>query len=487
MAKKHLIFYIIFFLLVQTVIAAPVLNGFFIQPTLGYGVVGWNRNSELVFDSQQKYDEWVKTMADIGAEILIYQWSTHHQRDQQWFAQAWGAHATADFAFYDIGEGIINDIPTQSWTSPTTWPGSDVEPLRRALDACEKNGVSLWIGLYLNEHPESYNWWEAVSNSDIMAKDSAIIEHHISRSLFVIDELSEKFAAHPSFAGFYYSIEIANVAFIPERNWPYLAHILDIVAQRVHEKAPGARLSVSPFFNTSLASAEEYGKMWEYALQNSALDVIIIQDGAGVDPHTLTQSTNLISPYYAAVRDAAISAGTSFWANPESFTNEGNRMNPQFRPADIDQFTRQLEIASVYTDTLVSFSFQYMDPNPFHTLPAGSYTPPGLDEAKERLRLYNDYKRYYESVHTGVSSPVKSAKHSVNRRGNVLSVHSPFPVKATIASLSGRIVEVSDLGSGEVYYDIGAVLKNKPNGVYVVQFRAGEVLHSFRFVNGRVK
>jgi len=46
---------------------SPKINGFFVQPMLGYGVP----NFQGGFQTQQYYDGWVKSMADIGATMLF--------------------------------------------------------------------------------------------------------------------------------------------------------------------------------------------------------------------------------------------------------------------------------------------------------------------------------------------------------------------------------------------------------------------------------
>lgn len=469
----------------------PLINGFFIQPSLGYGVVGWNRDGETVFDSQDAYDNWIKSMADIGAEMLFYQWSVHYWENQDWFAKAYNTPSSADFAFYDIAANTIESIPTQSWISPTPWPGSKVEPVQRALDACEKSGVELWLGLYLNEAGSSFNWWDAVSNTEISANDSVIIQYHIDRTNSLVDELYERFGNHSAFGGFYYPVEIANVAFIPEANWPYLAYLLDEVADQVHEIDPDLELSISPFFNTagalegnSMGTPEEYGDMWDYALEHSDLDILILQDGAGVEPNILTDSQDLITPYYEAARIACEKNGIRFWANCELFTNHGDRINPKFVPSSIENVKRQLETESIQAEKTVSFSFQYMDPNPKHQFPSGTYTSDSIvgGEVAQRIRLYSEYEAYRDSIQGETPTSIQETaqfpvKYSIDISNQQLSIQTNEAIEISLFSVSGKIMIDQQLQPGN-----SLPLETVPNGVYFVSIKHNRLLQFQRII-----
>ncbi len=164
-------------------------------------------------------------------------------------------------------------------------------------------------------------------------EDKEAIEHHVERSIAVVNDLAEQYGNHPALGGIYYSIEIANIAFIPPVNHPYLASILDRVAKAVHTALPGKQLAICPFFNTTLSTAaEEFGTMLEYALKNSELDILMLQDGVGVDPHTLTPTNDKVTKYFVAARNAAVAAGKPLWGNAELFTNLGTREAPAAYP-----------------------------------------------------------------------------------------------------------------------------------------------------------
>lgn len=374
------------------------IHGFFIQPSLGYGATDFQS-----FSNQGEYDSWVQSMADVGAEMLFYQWTAHFEKGQMWFSDVYGGSPDADFAFYNPAPLTINGIETTGWVTPTNWPGSPnqggKEPVAYVLDAAEKAGIQVWLGLYLNEESNSFSWWDAVADENFSEADRAAIEYHALRSIAMVNDLAAQYGSHPALGGFYYSIEVANNAFTPPSNHAYLALIIDRVAKAVHQALPGKRLAISPFFNIDLDSAEQFGTMWEYVLKNSELDIIILQDGVGVAPQTLTKDNDQVSDYFRAVRKAANAAGKPLWGNVELFTNLGDRENPQLIPASIDKVRLQLRTAAPHVDKFVCFEFHYMDPNDARTFSSGTYLG-GLDDTADsamRQVLYDSYMLYWQN------------------------------------------------------------------------------------------
>lgn len=462
-------------LLVTQLCAAPVLHGVFIQPSLNYGGIDYDGST---FGSQEHFDTWIQSMADVGVKHLFYQWSSRYQYDQSWYSSAYNTSPDAAFAYYAIRPDTIDAIPTQCWSEPTNWPGAAISPLERTLSACEKAGVKLWFGLYLNEGDrtdtsKNYNWWNAVADQRITGADSVIIEHHVRFSLAMIDDIAAQFGKHPAFGGVYCTMEIANNAFIPQENHAYLADVLGRIAERVHRTIPGGRVAISPFFNTELASAAEFGAMWTAVLQKAAIDVLILQDGVGVVPATLTGEKDLVTPYFKAVKRAVEGTGTVLWANAELFTQDvgGSREDPKLIPTTIGKLKQQLERETMVADTVVSFGFHYMDPNPLHTFTAGHMS--GLsNEAELRRALYQDYKAYYESV---TVSTLKEDEHRPWEKSNVQVIlvgnslrisKADLCMRVVLYTLSGREVASTVVASSDTPFSIPVQALSK--GVYLL-------------------
>lgn len=370
-------FLLLLLLITPLFCAEPLIRGFFVQPSLEYGVASSNH-----LNTQKQYDSWVSSMAELGSRHLFLQWSVHYEENQHWFSDAYGGDASADFALYPTSGEKLNGITSRSWGEGD--PLSD-STLSFILNSCKKNGVSLWIGLYLNESDNSFNWWKAVNDQEFTSADSSIIEHHVERSLSTINELSLLYRDHPAFEGIYLSFEVANYAFLPEENQTYLISILNRITNSIRTKLPGKRAALSPFFNHRLSTPEEFGDMWERILTGTDIDLFILQDGVGVEPKSLTFFTDKVSPYFKAAQRAANRSETTFWINCEIFSNLQSRENPHFTSGKINTIKRQLKRASQYCDTIISFDFSYIDPNG--------------DQRKqlreEREKLYKSYRRYF--------------------------------------------------------------------------------------------
>ena len=379
-----------------TMAGEPRIHGFFVQPYLGYGAT-----NDVKFSSQEEYDQWLQSMADAGAEMLFYQWVTHYENTPPtWYTDVYGGSPNTDFAFYNPSPATINGIPTQGWVTPTNWTGSPnrggKEPVAYLLDAAQKAGIKVWLGLYLNEGENSpYNWWNAITDPDLSLEDNAAIEHHVERSIAVVNDLAGQYGDHAALGGLYYSIEIANIAFIPEGNHPYLASILDRVAKAVHTALPGKQLAICPFFNTTLSTAEQFGTMLEYALKHSELDILMLQDGVGVDPHTLTPAKDQVTEYFIAARNAAVAAGKPLWGNAELFTNQGTRESPQLIPSTMEKIRLQLETIAPHVDKIISFDFHFMDPNDAYTIDPLLGGTAAADSTM-RQALYDGYTAYWQ-------------------------------------------------------------------------------------------
>ena len=380
------------------------IHGFFVQPELGYAATDFQN-----FGSQTEWNAWMKQMADLGAEMIFYQWTVSYQRqaDISWYTGAYGT-TTGDYAFYTpsiapmAGPGGTS-YSVYSWGAPTTWPGTVNQPggkesVDYLLDAAQANGMKAWLGLYLCEK-DFCNWWDSQDVDDVIDQnDSVAIEWHVQRSIQVAQDLLAKYGNHAGFGGLYMSVEPANITFMGNETRKVLASAIDRVAKAVHAAKPGAKLSICPFFNTALSTAQEFGSVWEYVIENSDLDVLMLQDGVGVEPQTLTASQDLVSPWYAALRAAANKKGIEFWGNSELFTNLGTRLNVDLIPSTTEKVTLQLETEAPYVDKFVCFAFSYLD-----TMKNTYNFSPGVLGAKyeenraQRAALYGGLKDYWET------------------------------------------------------------------------------------------
>ena len=105
------------------------IHGFFVQPELGYAATDFQN-----FGSQTEWNAWMKQMADLGAEMIFYQWTVSYQRqaDIGWYIDAYHT-ATGDYAFYTPNVAPMSgpngtSYSVYSWGAPTPWPGTVNQP-----------------------------------------------------------------------------------------------------------------------------------------------------------------------------------------------------------------------------------------------------------------------------------------------------------------------------------------------------------------------
>lgn len=388
----------------------PHIEGFFVQPQLNYGASGGGAQ----FATQAKYNEWVKTMKDIGCSLLIYQFSAQYQDNQQWYVDAYGNPYPADFAWYHpAGQEVINGISIRSWTKPTpwNWDKTGLSPIEMLLNACEMHGVKLWLGLYCNESGNSYNWWRAASFNKVGARELEIADYHIRRTVSMLADLNNQFGDRSGLAGFYIPLEIANNGIQYQENREMYKNIIDQISKAAHAK--GKQVSISPFFNPTISTGppELVYETWNYILKDSPLDIVMLQDGVGLRPELLSPTQSRIDPWFKAVKKACEDNGKLFWANIESYYNRGTPESINSVPTNFDKLRLQIEAESQYADVLVSFSYWSIDPTEESIAP----------DLNGRKALYTAYKHYYDTEVKGASSgKYEAAKIPVQKAQDVL-------------------------------------------------------------------
>ncbi len=458
--RKSILFIASALLLSQPMIAGEArIHGFFIQPELGYGATDYQS-----FGTQKEWNDWLGSMKALGADKLFYQWSVRYQTAAavSWYASSYaGAPSPGDYAHYDIAQEEIHGVRTQSWSKPTSWPGTPSqggkESITYLLDAAANNGMKVWLGLYLCEQ-DFCSWWSANDQDDIIdAADSLAIEHNVLRSIQVAQDLIDQYGDHPGLGGLYYSIEPANISFMHENTRPVLASAIDRVAKAVHVAKPGLKLAICPFFNVALSTAQEFAEMWDYILKNSELDLLMLQDGAGVEPWILTATNDQVTEWYRELNSVAKSNGVEFWGNAELFTNlNDSRANPDLVPSTLEQIKRQLNTGAPYVDQFVCFAFSYLDPNhDIYNFSSGMLGDRYAENRAARQALYDAYKAYYDSneweeFETATDQPQTSSLFSFNSvPGGALVIWNGAATRWSLFDLQGQEVVSGWLAAGE--------------------------------------
>lgn len=293
----------------------PITTGTFSQPWAveNYDSEMW----ELEFSS----------MKELGIDLWIFQW--------------------------------VGDSKNKATIYPTKIPGythtSSYDQVGTCLRLAEQYGIQVFLGLVFNE-----DWWRKEGS------DRDWLLNEAQEMNAVADELyTSYFPRYPDiFAGWYINWEMDNFAGYNRRarHKENIIEAFQIVSSHLKSLNPYLPSSIAPFFNASGgSSAQEYGRFWYEVMSRTEVDILMLQDGVGVNHATLEQLPEWYQQVCAGVR----AADKACWSDLENFTAGEDE---DFYPAPLDRLIRQHQIAAQYVDRIVTFSFlSYMSPvNPNH-------------------------------------------------------------------------------------------------------------------------
>jgi hypothetical protein len=154
-----------------------------------------------------------------------------------------------------------------------------------------------------------------------------------------------------------------------EKHKKNMIEALELVAAHLDGLNPDLPSSIAPFFNTAGgASAQAYGQFWFEVLSQTGVDILMLQDGIGVNHADLEQ----LPAWYQHVCSGVHAAGKLCWSDLENFATG---RDGSFLPPPPERVIQQHQIAAQYVDRIVTFSFlSYMSPvDPAHLAYFQSY------------------------------------------------------------------------------------------------------------------
>ena len=295
---------------------APITTGTFTQP-------------QAVDDySPEMWDQEFAYMKELGIDLWIYQW--------------------------------VGDSKNKTTIYPTQLSGytqaSSYDQVETALRLAKQYDMQVFLGLVFND-----DWWQKEgSDRDWLLKEAREMNS-------VADELYARyFARYPdTFAGWYINWEMDNFAGYNRRvkHQQNIIEALQLVSTHLETLHPNLPSSIAPFFNTAGgSSAEKYGKFWYEIMSKTGVDILMLQDGIGVNHATLDQLTD----WYEQVCTGVRAAGKACWSDLENFAT-GKDEN--FYTAPSERVIQQHQIAAQYVERIITFSFlSYMSPvDPDHS------------------------------------------------------------------------------------------------------------------------
>lgn len=236
------------------------------------------------------------------------------------------------------------------------------------LNLADKYEMQFYFGLY-----DSGIYWDA--------NDMA---HEIEANKFVIDEVWKQYGHHPSFKGWYLSMEIS-------RKTKGAIEAFSTLGKLCKEKSGGLQTLISPWIDGSKAvmassaalkkdnavSLQEHEEEWNEIFSgiHKDVDVVAFQDGH-VDISDLED-------YLVVNKKLAERYGMKAWTNTESFDRD---MPIKFLPIKFEKLRLKLEAAARagYADA-ITFEFSHF------MSPQSAY-----------VQAHHLYKRYMEYINQPV-------------------------------------------------------------------------------------
>lgn len=210
------------------------------------------------------------------------------------------------------------------------------------LTLADKHQMNFYFGLY-----DSGRYW-----------DTGDMQHEIDINRFVIDEVWARYGHHPSFRGWYLSMEIS-------RKTKGATEAFYTLGKQCKEVSGDLSTFISPWIDgkkavmaaqstltkSEVVSLDEHEREWDelFAGMQGAVDAVAFQDGH-IDYHELED-------FFRVNKKLADKYGMQCWTNAESFDRD---MPIKFLPIKFEKLRLKLEAArKAGYDKAITFEFSH--------------------------------------------------------------------------------------------------------------------------------
>ena len=250
---------------------------------------------------------------------------------------------------YCQGFGVQNNV---SWYSGSKVPWNETEYsiVDEMVKAAERQNFKLIFGLYGGDYVADKN--DPVGYNNLYDKNKQ-----------VIDELYDKFAASPCFAGWYITEEFHDGSY-PDGCWQnnpardLLADYLQKVAAYCKSKPNKFPVQIAPgLFRGKPADlcGEWYKNIFE---RTPDIDYLYLQDIGG---RCLVDIDVDLPNYFAQIKKACDETGVEFGVDVESFLGCGCP-NVPYHAKNWNELKEQLFVAGMFTNNITNFSWATFKP-----------------------------------------------------------------------------------------------------------------------------
>lgn len=252
-------------------------------------------------------------------------------------------------------------IQWSAYNNQDSFPfGQQAPAVRSELDTlfilADQFDMSIYVGL--NFDPM---YWSRIE------QDSQSVRKYLQslseKNVQLAQALVESSQTHQSFSGWYITEEIDDINWNASEKRSILLAYLQSLGVQLHQLTPNKPVAISGFSNAALPPFN-LGQLWHEIFSNTAIDIVLFQDGVGVNKLTMKQ----LPDYFSAVNSAARFNHKKFQVVIEVFKQiAGTPLNDKtFKAvaASPERVLKQMEIASVYSPELLAFSIpEYMTPD----------------------------------------------------------------------------------------------------------------------------
>lgn len=293
-------------------------------------------------------------MKDAGFESLIIQSVcdlTYTYADTEKSKQDPSAYTLSSaYTLYPSSMEMLSDAYVSSQNSG--------DALALAFEAAANEDMQIYIGLVSDDRWWQYGWGIPEAASDGRSYFSAWSEENGQLCADLLEEIYLRYGEDygEQLAGWYYVNEIWNIdaACAGTDDGVYAQIIgenINVSLEAAEACCPGKPMMISPFFNDTLSTAEQYGGFWQDIFQTAQFregDIFAHQDGSGGE-----RTPEVVRTWAQALKSAVgEETGMRFWINHETFQTD-------YASKPIDELRANTQATSDLAECCVLFSWNH--------------------------------------------------------------------------------------------------------------------------------
>lgn len=227
-------------------------------------------------------------------------------------------------------------------------------PLENILALADAAGIDVFVGLYHDP-----NYWKNIDQGTDLVKP--YLQHIRYHSTVLAKSLTPLLKQHASFRGWYISEEIDDISWQMQEKRHVLFEHLHLLSEYLHKLTPNEQVAISGFSNAA-TDPETFEIFWSSLLQVAPIDIVLFQDGIGVNKLGFRE----LPFYLRAMNNAVVANARDLMVVIEIFSQtEGIPLdnNPFLAvPAPLERIEHQLQVSSEYSEKNIAFSIpEYMN------------------------------------------------------------------------------------------------------------------------------